>query len=82
MNQGNNDEMPEEIDFAGAVRGKYYARFHPEVSITTADGPLKLNALSTGEPAAVKIVALSSMSSHLDTRDFRSITPEVLSRSK
>lgn len=55
MNQDNRDEMPEEIDFSGGVRGKYYARFHRTPAITSAIGSLQLHVVSTGDQTAKKL---------------------------
>jgi hypothetical protein len=60
MSQGNSDEMPQEVDFSGGVRGKYLARYQRWTGITTAGGAIKVNSLSTGEPSAAKIVLLVS----------------------
>ena len=79
MSQDNRDEMPDEIDFTGAVRGKYYARFHGAASFTTADGPITLSALSTGDPTAMKLVIRMS-DIHVSLRNPR-IAPEALTPS-
>ena len=81
MNRENNEEMRPEYKMRGGVRAKFFAHAQRWAVITTADGALKVNPLSTGEPNAVAIVELQSASFHLDTRDGRSITPEVVSRS-
>jgi hypothetical protein len=60
MSQGNSDEMPQEVDFSGGVRGKYLARYQRWTGITTAVGAIKVNSLSTGEPSGAKIVLLVS----------------------
>ena len=82
MSQGNNDEMPQEIDFTGGVRGKYLARYQQWAGLTTAVGPIKLNTVSTGEPsgASAKIVLLASWRwLHISARAPRTIVPEVSS---
>jgi len=73
MSHGNSDEMPQEVDFTGAVRGKYLARYQRWVGITTAVGAYKVNSLSTGgDPSAAKIVMAAHHGFHVS-----SIAPEV-----
>jgi hypothetical protein len=81
MSQGNSAEMPEEIDFTGGIRGKYLGRYQRWTGLTTADGPIKLNALSTGEPsgAGAKIVLVLHHGLHISPQVPRTISPEVSS---
>lgn len=81
MSQESKDEMRPEYDIRGGVRGKYLARYQRWAGITTATGPIALNALSTGEPSAAKIVtAVTHHGFYLSSRD-RRIAPEVATRS-
>jgi hypothetical protein len=81
MSQESRDDMRPEYDIRGGVRGKYLARYQRWAGITTADGVMKVNMLSTGEPSAVKIVmTLMPHDFYLSSRE-RRISPEVATRS-
>jgi len=76
MSQDNKDEMLPEYDMRGAARGKFLAHALRWAGITTAEGSISLNALSTGEPTAPKLVIPTS-SIHISLRTQR-VASEVL----
>jgi hypothetical protein len=76
----NNDEMRPEYDMRGAVRGRFFAHAQRWAGITTAEGTVTLNALTTGEPRTPKLV-IRAPESHVNNLRTTRIAPEVLPRS-
>ena len=60
MNPNNRDEMPEEIDFSGGVRGKYLARYQRQTSLTSAsEGTVLVTSVtSKGDDSVPKLVLI------------------------
>jgi len=80
MSHENSDEMPGEIDFSGAVRGKYLASYQRWTSVTSAEGALHVSGVtSKGDESGPSIVLIVRDAFHISPRSesVRRIAPEV-----
>ena len=81
MSRDNSEEMRPEYDMRGAVRGKFLAHAQRWAGITTADGPIPVNALNSGALSTVDIVVMLDVGVEVIQGDSKGITLEVFSRS-